>query len=87
MSQVEQDADGSLPFPDRRPRVSVSFSGCGFLGMYHVGSLQCWRDHFGHLEIVHASGASAGSIVAAACLIDIPVQTLKDKFMMVRNGL
>ena len=27
------------------PRVNVSFSGCGFLGIYHVGSYACWKDH------------------------------------------
>lgn len=27
------------------PRVNVCFSGCGFLGVYHVGSYACWKDH------------------------------------------
>jgi len=27
------------------PKVNVSFSGCGFLGVYHVGSLAAWLDH------------------------------------------
>ena len=27
------------------PKVNVSFSGCGFLGVYHVGSLAAWQDH------------------------------------------
>ena len=27
------------------PKVNVSFSGCGFLGIYHVGSYACWKDH------------------------------------------
>lgn len=27
------------------PVISLSFSGCGFLGMYHVGSLACWQEH------------------------------------------
>ena len=27
------------------PKVNVSFSGCGFLGVYHIGSYACWKDH------------------------------------------
>ena len=27
------------------PKVSVSFSGCGFLGIYHVGSYACLKEH------------------------------------------
>ena len=27
------------------PKVNVSFSGCGFLGIYHVGSYACWKEH------------------------------------------
>ena len=27
------------------PKVNISFSGCGFLGVYHVGSLAAWQDH------------------------------------------
>ena len=27
------------------PKVNISFSGCGFLGIYHVGSYACWKEH------------------------------------------
>ena len=27
------------------PKVNVSFSGCGFLGIYHVGSYACFKEH------------------------------------------
>ena len=27
------------------PKVHVSFSGCGFLGVYHVGSMAAFQDH------------------------------------------
>ena len=27
------------------PRVNVCFSGCGFLGVYHIGSYACWKEH------------------------------------------
>ena len=61
------------------PRVSVSFAGCGFLGLYHVGSLACWRDHAHLVEVEHALGASAGAIVAAAMVLGIDTQHLKDR--------
>ena len=34
-----------LSKPVRLPKVNVSFSGCGFLGPYHIGSLACFQDH------------------------------------------
>jgi patatin-like phospholipase domain-containing protein 2 len=27
------------------PKINISFSGCGFLGIYHVGSYACWKEH------------------------------------------
>ncbi len=74
-----------MSLPSKLPRVSVSFSGCGFLGLFHVGSLACWRDNADRIVVEHALGASAGAIVAASMILPehISVQTLRDKFLQV----
>ena len=90
-------AAGSLP------KVNVSFSGCGFLGVYHVGSLAAWLDHVNRsLEKVdtpmdpgepprfvvdNALGASAGALVATALVIDYPASQLKNKFMEIASDV
>lgn len=52
---------------------SFSFSGCGFLGVYHVGVAICLRDHTdvcNRKEILWG-GASAGALVATTLLSDL----------------
>lgn len=47
---------------------SISFAGCGFLGIYHVGVASCLCEHAPHL-VHNASniyGASAGALTASA---------------------
>ena len=51
---------------------SFSFSGCGFLGVYHVGVAACLKfntDVTRRPEIKFA-GASAGALVATTVLLD-----------------
>ena len=73
-------SSGSNPLPTMSlPRVSVSFAGCGFLGLYHVGSLAAWRDHDHLVTVEHALGSSAGAIVAAALVLGIDTQYLKER--------
>ncbi|XP_041365493.1 1-acylglycerol-3-phosphate O-acyltransferase Pnpla3-like [Gigantopelta aegis] len=49
--------------------MSVSFSGCGFLGIYHIGVASCIKEHAPHfLDSGRLLGASAGAITAC-CFI------------------
>lgn len=65
------------------PKISVSFSGCGFLGLYHVGALACFNDYKHKVHIEHALGASAGALVALAAIVDIPTDFLKTRFIQI----
>ena len=53
--------------------VNVSFAGCGFLGIYHLGVLRCFLTHGKPMlhRVKRWSGASAGAL-AAASIICIP---------------
>lgn len=48
--------------------MEISFGGCGFLGVYHIGVGKCFEDNARHLlkRFKGFYGASAGSICAAA---------------------
>ena len=49
--------------------MDFSFSGCGFLGIYHVGVASCLKQYAPHLLINNKlCGASAGGMIAA-CLM------------------
>ncbi|XP_064423445.1 patatin-like phospholipase domain-containing protein 2 isoform X2 [Latimeria chalumnae] len=47
---------------------SISFAGCGFLGIYHVGVASCLREHAPYLveNAKNICGASAGALTATA---------------------
>lgn len=51
--------------------LNLSLSGCGFLGIYHIGVISAFREHAP--EIIQnnkISGCSAGSLVAACAVSD-----------------
>ncbi|XP_006877062.1 PREDICTED: patatin-like phospholipase domain-containing protein 2 [Chrysochloris asiatica] len=47
---------------------NISFAGCGFLGVYHIGVASCLREHAPFLvaNAKHIYGASAGALTATA---------------------
>ena len=49
---------------------NISFAGCGFLGVYHIGVASCLREHASFLvaNATHIYGASAGALTATAPL-------------------
>ncbi|VEN48457.1 unnamed protein product [Callosobruchus maculatus] len=53
--------------------MNLSFAGCGFLGIYHVGVACCFRKYAPHLLLNKISGASAGAIAACSLICDLPV--------------
>uniref|UniRef100_A0A6G1SIN1 triacylglycerol lipase n=1 Tax=Aceria tosichella TaxID=561515 RepID=A0A6G1SIN1_9ACAR len=44
--------------------VNLSFCGCGFLGIYHVGVASCFHEYAPQLSMHKISGSSAGALVA-----------------------
>ncbi|KAH8331945.1 hypothetical protein KR067_004363, partial [Drosophila pandora] len=66
-----------------RPRTSVSFAGCGFLGIYHVGVAVCLRQHAPQLLLERIGGASAGALAACCLLCDLPLETMAGDFLRI----
>jgi len=52
---------------DKNARVGISFSGCGFLGVYHFGVIDCFRKNAKSFlpRVTHIAGSSVGSLLAA----------------------
>ncbi|KAF8764621.1 patatin-like phospholipase domain-containing protein 2 [Argiope bruennichi] len=59
--------------------INLSFAGCGFLGIYHVGVASCFREYAPHVLVSKIAGASVGSVAAAALICDVSLgQTTTD---------
>lgn len=71
-SCVVCEAPGAAPclpvtMLDRERGWSVSFAGCGFLGVYHIGAASCLQERAPHIirDARHVYGASAGALAGA----------------------
>lgn len=53
--------------------MNLSFSGCGFLCIYHAGVCAAIKEYAPHLTKNIILGASAGSIAAAGLICDVCV--------------
>lgn len=67
----EPESRGDLPLP-----VTISFSGCGFLGAYHVGVAGCLQQHPHLIKIEKALGSSAGALIATAIMAEVPARLM-----------
>ena len=56
--------------------LNISFNGCGFLGVYHVGVASALHHYLPNMEFNYVCGASAGAM-AGSCLVGkIPLGTV-----------
>lgn len=68
-------------------KMNLSFAGCGFLGIYHVGVAACFKKYAPHLLVDKISGASAGAVAACCLLCDLPLgEITSDVLRMVREA-
>lgn len=56
--------------------MNISFAGCGFHGMYHLGVISCLQRHGKSImkDVRCYGGASAGSLVAALLATSTPLE-------------
>jgi len=53
--------------------MNISFSGCGFLGIYHIGVASCLKTYAPYFLENKICGSSAGAISACCLLCGIPL--------------
>jgi len=61
----------------------ISFSGCGFIGIYHVGVSACLHTHAPHLLKQRILGSSAGAIAGAALVGGVPLELMAQAVLQV----
>ncbi|KAI0983255.1 hypothetical protein GJ496_010922 [Pomphorhynchus laevis] len=59
----------------KHERTHLSFSGAGFLGIYHLGVVKAFQDNYPEILDGPIIGTSAGSLTAAAVCCSIPIST------------
>ncbi|XP_076471620.1 patatin-like phospholipase domain-containing protein 4 [Babylonia areolata] len=63
---------------------SFSFAGCGFLGVYHIGAMDCMEQHIPHiLADARFAGASAGALMACCYICKVPLDAIVRRILMV----
>jgi len=67
--------------------MNVSFGGCGFIGIYHVGVVQCLTEHAPHLLKQQICGTSAGAIIAAGLVQGLSPLELTVRWLSIVNGI
>jgi len=58
------------------PGPNISFAGCGFIGVYHVGVSACLKTYAPHLLDNKILGSSAGAMAAVALICDLPLSDM-----------
>merc|ERR550534_847009 len=55
-------------------KICLSFAGCGFTGIYHIGAASCLQLCAPHLLRNKIGGSSAGAMCALALTCDVPLK-------------
>lgn len=67
--------------------VSIAFSGAGFLGCYYAGVILCLKRFAPEVNIVSATGASAGALAACCLLSRKPVDEYIASVLLLCNSI
>ena len=70
-SSTVSSLHNSLPNVDFQ-KLNISFNGCGFLGIYHIGVATALKTYVPDFKIENISGASAGALAAVCLLGGVP---------------
>ena len=65
--------------------ANISFAGCGFLGVYHIGVSACLKKFAPHLLQNKIGGSSAGAMCAVALVCDIPLEDITRKVLILAS--
>lgn len=65
---------------DTTQDLNLTFSGCGFLGIYHIGVMSCLKENApGFLRRVKCfGGASAGAFAAVGLVVDLDISEVAE---------
>ena len=69
-----------------RTGPNISFAGCGFLGIYHVGASACLKTYAPQLLENKIFGASAGAMTAVALISGIPLGEMASHVIKLANN-
>ena len=62
--------------------LNVSFNGCGFLGIYHVGVACALQYYLPNMKFKNICGASAGAMAAVCLIAGVPLGKSQIHFLL-----
>jgi len=65
---------------------NISFAGCGFIGIYHVGVSACLKTYAPHLLENKILGSSAGAMAAVALVCNLPMEDMARNVVQLANN-
>jgi len=65
---------------------NISFAGCGFIGIYHVGVSACLKTYAPHLLENKILGSSAGAMAAVALICELPLEEMARNVIKLANN-
>lgn len=65
---------------------NISFAGCGFIGIYHVGVSACLKTYAPHLLENKILGSSAGAMAAVALICELPLEDMARNVVKLANN-
>ena len=65
-------------------KANITFSGCGFLGIYHIGVISCLKQHAPNYlqHFTNFGGASAGALSACTLMFNMDLESCVQFVMM-----
>ncbi|XP_042871177.1 uncharacterized protein LOC122252655 isoform X2 [Penaeus japonicus] len=79
--EVQPPRDTEPPKKTVQNITTVTFCGCGFLGVYLVGAATYLQDHVPVLLRGRLAGSSVGSLIATCIACDVPLQILRENLL------
>lgn len=79
--EVQPTRDTEPPKKAVQDITTVTFCGCGFLGVYLVGAATYLQDNVPSLLRGHLAGSSVGSLIATCVACDVPLQILRENLL------
>ena len=92
-NKMSPPIDLALVREEEFEKANIAFSGCGFLGIYHIGVISCLKQHAPRYlqHFTHFGGASAGALSACTLMFNMDLESCVQFVMMLagkaRNNL
>ena len=83
-NDMSPPAQRVVTYEEEFEKANITFSGCGFLGIYHIGVISCLKQHAPQYlrHFTNFGGASAGALSACTLMFNMDLESCVQFVMM-----